>query len=137
AACARRGKSAGRDGLVPGEARRLAAVRALSTEKVIGWLTAPDGRLGTDPIAGRDALLLGALDRAVEELTRRLGPDMGAWRYGQARFKHVSLRHPLSEAVGPGLRARLDVGPLPRGGYGRTVNNTSDNDNQTDGATFR
>ena len=62
---------------------------------------------------------------------------MDGWRYGQARLKHVGIRHPLSEAVGPELRARLDVGPLPRGGYGRTVNNTSDNDNQTDGATFR
>ena len=37
----------------------------------------------------------------------------------------------------PDLRARLDLGPLPRGGYGQTVNNTSDNDNQTDGASFR
>ena len=108
-----------------------------STEKLIGWLTAPDGRFGAGPIVGRDALLLRSLDRAVEELARRLGPEMDGWRYGQARLKHVGIRHPLSEAVGPELRARLDVGPIPRGGYGRTVNNTSDNDNQTDGATFR
>jgi penicillin amidase len=126
-----------RDLMVPGEARRLAAVRTLSTEKVIGWLTAPDGRFGSDPTAGRDAILLRSLDRSVEELTRRLGPEMNAWRYGQARLKHVALKHPLSDAVAPTLRARLDVGPLPRGGDGRTVNNTSDNDNQTDGATFR
>ncbi len=126
-----------RDLLVPGEARRLVAARSLSTEKLIGWLTAPDGRFGADPTAARDELLLRALDRAVEELTRRLGPDRNAWVYGQARLKHVRLRHPLSDAVNPGLRARLDLGPLPRGGYGRTVNNTSDNDNQTDGASFR
>src|SRR5579885_1078409 len=126
-----------RDVVVPAEARRLAAVRTPSTEKVIGWLTAPDGRFGADPAAGRDALLLRSLDRAVDELARRLGPEMSAWRYGQARLKHVALQHPLSDAVAPALRARLDVGPLPRGGYGRTVNNTSDNDNQTDGATFR
>jgi penicillin amidase len=126
-----------RELMVPAEARRLAAVRTLSTEKVIGWLREPDGRFGADPIAGRNALLLRSLDRAVEELTRRLGPEMNAWRYGQERLKHVALKHPLSDAVAPALRAKLDVGPLPRGGYGRTVNNTSDNDNQTDGATFR
>src|SRR5262249_2580077 len=130
-------KESVRDRLVPADARRLLAPRAVSTAKLIGWLTAPDGRFGADPVAGRDALLLRSLDRAVGELVRRLGPAMDSWRYGQARLKHVEIRHPLSDAVGPELRARLDVGPLPRGGYSRTVNNTSDNDNQTDGATFR
>jgi penicillin G amidase len=130
-------KESVRDRLVPADARRLLAPRALSTAKLIGWLKAPDGRFGADPIAGRDVLLLRSLDRAVEELARRLGPEMDGWRYGQARLKHVALGHPLSDAVGPELRARLDVGPIPRGGYGRTVNNTSDNDNQTEGATFR
>ena len=33
--------------------------------------------------------------------------------------------------------ARLDLGPLPRGGYAHTVNSTSDNDNQATGASFR
>ena len=126
-----------RDLLVSGEARRLLAARSMSTEKLIGWLTAPDGRFGADPTVGRDDLLLRSLDRAVEELTRRLGPEMNNWRYGQTRLKHVLLRHPLSDAVRPDLRVRLDLGPLPRGGYGQTVNNTSDNDNQTDGASFR
>ncbi len=122
---------------MPGEARRLVAARSLSTEKLIGWLTAPDGRFGADPTAWRDDMLLRSLDRAVEELTHRLGPEMNNWQYGQTLLKHVRLRHPLSDAVRPDLRARLDLGPLPRGGYGRTVNNTSDNDNQTDGASFR
>ena len=34
------------------------------------------------------------------------------------------------------LRRRLDVGPLPRGGYGGTVHNTGRGDNQTSGASF-
>ncbi len=41
-----------RDLLVPGEARRFVAPRTLSTAKLIGWLIAPDGRFGVDPIAG-------------------------------------------------------------------------------------
>ena len=34
------------------------------------------------------------------------------------------------------LRRRLDVGPLPRGGYGGTVHNTGNGDNQTSGGSF-
>ena len=37
----------------------------------------------------------------------------------------------------PEIRDRLNVGPLPRGGYLYTVNNTSGNLNQSSGATFR
>jgi penicillin amidase len=43
----------------------------------------------------------------------------------------------LSDAVNADLRATLDVGPLPQGGYSNTVNNTSDDDNQSTGASFR
>src|SRR5262249_28382686 len=63
--------------------------------------------------------------------------DMNNWRYGQTRLKHVLLKHPLSDAVSTQLRAKLDLGPMPRGGNSQTVNNTSDNDNQLDGASFR
>jgi penicillin amidase len=85
----------------------------------------------------RDALLLEALGQAVADLERRPGPDMGRWRYGQQGMKHVRLRHPLSAAVRDDLRSRLDVGPLPRGGYAHTVNSTSDENNQATGASFR
>ena len=43
----------------------------------------------------------------------------------------------MSAAVGDETRRRLDIGPLPRGGSGQTVNMTSDSDNQASGATFR
>jgi penicillin amidase len=122
---------------VPREARPALPARSLSTEKLIGWLTVPDGRFGTDPLAGRDALLLKALGQALDDLGRRLGPDMGRWQYGQGGMKHVRLRHPLSASVRDDLRARLDLGPLPRGGFAHTVNSTSDEDNQATGASFR
>jgi penicillin G amidase len=126
-----------RDLLVPSKVHGVLPTHDLSTAKLIDWMTSPDGRFGADPIAGRDALLLGSLDRALFELGRRLGPNRNDWKYGQARLKHVALKHPLSDAVNPQLRARLDLGPLPRGGYGHTVNSTSDNDNQSSGASFR
>jgi penicillin amidase len=122
---------------MPNEAREALPAGSLSTERLIEWLTVPDGRFGTDPLAGRDALLLQALDRAVSELEKRFGPELDRWRYGQLAFKHVQLRHPLSEVVKQDVRAQLDLGPLPRGGYGHTVNSTSDSDNQSTGASFR
>jgi penicillin amidase len=123
--------------LVPREARSVFSVSSLSTERLIQWLTAPDGRFGADPIAGRNALLIKALDQAATELERRLGADLDRWQYGQEALKHVTLEHPLSDAVESGLRARLDLGPLPRGGSAHTVNSTSDSDNQATGASFR
>jgi penicillin G amidase len=123
--------------VVPKEARTVFPKRSLSTEKMIQWLTNPDGRFGIDPSAARDALLLKSLTQSVSELERRLGPDRNRWRYGQESFKHVRLAHPLSAAVTAELRSRLDLGPLPRGGYGHTVNSTSNDDNQSAGASFR
>ena len=123
--------------VVPREAREVLPASALSTERLIAWLTAPDGRFGAEPVDGRDDLLLKALGQAMTELERRLGPDPERWRYGQAGLKHVLLKHPLSDAVQPDLRARLDLGPLPRGGSAHTVNSTSDSENQATGASFR
>jgi penicillin amidase len=123
--------------VVPKDAQAAFPASALSTELIIRWLTVPDRHLGLAPIAARDALLCGALDQALDDLERRLGPETDQWRYGQPRLKHVSLRHPLSQAVGPDLQRRLDLGPLPRGGAAHTVNSTSDDDNQSAGASFR
>ena len=123
--------------MVPKESPEAFPVRYLSVESMIGWLTRPDARFGLDPAAGRDALLLKALDRTLLDLEKRLGPEMDRWHYGQPALKHVWLPHPLHEAVEPGLRSRLEVGPLPRGGSAHTVNSTSDSDNQGTGASFR
>ncbi|TVP96885.1 MAG: penicillin acylase family protein [Planctomycetaceae bacterium] len=109
----------------------------LSMKRVIDRLHAPDGRFGDDPIAGRDALLVGAFERAVAELTERFGPRILRWRYGQEGYKHALIRHPLSDAVNEEYRKRLDVGPVARGGDGFTVNNTGGADNQPTGASFR
>jgi penicillin G amidase len=123
--------------VVPRAAQSAFPVRFLSTELLIDWLSRPDERLGPDPRKTRDELLARALEQAVAELEKRLGPDMSRWRYGQDRFKHVRLRHPLSGAVNAQVRAQLDLGPVPRGGYAYTVNATSNDDNQSAGASFR
>jgi penicillin amidase len=112
-------------------------LRGVSTERMIEWLLAPDGHFGDNPLAGRDALLIRSLEQAVGDLRTQIGPDMERWQYGQERFKHALIRHPLSGAVSEEVRRQLDVGPLPRGGYGHTPNSTGGGNNQTSGASFR
>jgi penicillin amidase len=121
---------------VPDEkAREL--LRRINKKRMIDWLLAPDGRFGKNPVAGRNALLVRSFNEGVTDLRERLGPDMSKWQYGQEKYKHVLLHHPLSSAVNDETRAKLDVGPAPRGGYESTLNNTGRGDNQTSGASFR
>lgn len=109
----------------------------VAMKRIVDWLLAPGGEFGPNPTAGRDALLARSLDEAVAELTKRFGPDMNAWRYGQERYHHALIRHPLADAVNDATRARLNVGPAPRGGDGFTVTATGNGDNQTSGGSFK
>jgi penicillin amidase len=120
---------------VPEGARQW--IRSLPMKKTVDWLIAPPGGFGDDPVAKRDALLMQSLAEAVTDLQDRLGSDMNRWQYGQERYKHAVIRHPMSRAVNEEIRRRLDVGPAPRGGNSYTPNNTGGGDNQTSGASFR
>ena len=77
------------------------------------------------------------LNLSIAELSKKLGEDMTHWQYGQLKFKHVLIKHPLSNAVNDEWRKKLEVGPAPRGGNSYTANAASNNDNQSHGATFR
>ncbi len=112
-------------------------LRRMSMTKTLGHLLSPGGEFGDDPITGRDALLARSLEAAVSDLRSKLGSDPQGWRYGQERYKHVTLRHPLSAAAGEEYRDVFTVGPYPRGGNSYTLNNTGGGDNQTSGASFR
>lgn len=121
--------------LVPAKAKKYFS--SLQTKKMIDLLVMPDGMFGVNPIAGRDTFLIQNLTSALEEIKANLGADMSQWQYGQIKFKHVIMKHPLSNAVNDSWREKLEVGPAPRGGYSLTVGNTSSNYNQSHGATFR
>jgi penicillin amidase len=95
--------------------------------RIIGWLYAPDGRFGADPLAGRDAVLVKSLDEAVAELTKRFGTDMNGWKLGA--FHYATIPHPLSHT--------FDVGHAPRGGDTYTINSTGGEDNQTAGGSLK
>jgi penicillin amidase len=108
---------------------------APSMSKIIGWLYAPDGRFGSDPIAGRDALLAKSLEEGVAELTKRLGSDLEKWKLGA--YHYATILHPLSATLTAEERARFDVGHLPRGGDGFTIDATGLSDNQTAGGSLK
>ncbi|MGE0449813.1 MAG: penicillin acylase family protein [Vicinamibacterales bacterium] len=124
-----------RDRLVPPAAR--SAFGAVGMKVLIGMMLAPDGRFGKDPLGARDAILGTSLAEAVAELTKKLGPDMATWKYGQAAYHHALIHHPLSGAVTPEMRTQLDVGPAPRGGDSYTVTATGGADNQTSGGSLK
>jgi penicillin amidase len=121
--------------VVPTEAQSF--VGQPSMKRVIDWLNAPDGRFGADAQKGRDEILARSLTEAVDELTRKLGPDMNGWRWGQEKYHHALIRHPLAEIAAPELRAKLNVGPFPRGGDSFTVSATGNADNQTSGGSLK
>ena len=118
---------------IPKEAQDFIGVPPLS--KIIHWMEAPDGRFGSDPIAGRDALLLKSLDEAVANLTKRFGADMEKWQLGA--YHHALIHHPMTAAMKPEERAKYDVGDLPRSGDAYTVDATGGADNQPSGGSFK
>lgn len=121
--------------MVPEKAQEI--ITSLPMTNVVNWLVSPLPEMGTDPVEVRDRLLVSSLEEAVNALNDRLGNDMDDWQYGQEDYKHILLRHPLSAAVNAQTRAKLDVGPYPRGGNSYTVGSTGGNDNQSSGASFR
>ncbi|MEM7414227.1 MAG: penicillin acylase family protein [Gemmatimonadota bacterium] len=121
-----------RDAIVP-----ASTSMNLSLRKVIETIMIPPGSLGPDPLSARNDVLAASLVSAVENLERKLGTDMSRWQYGQAAYHHARLRHPLGNAVDASTREMFEEGPAPRGGYGSTVNQTGNGDNQTAGASFR
>ena len=121
--------------LVPESAKKQ--IRTLELTKTISWIIAPRPEFGVNPVLGRDQFLLSSLKQAVDDLTTTLGSDMRKWNYGQEKYHHVLIKHPLSNAVDEATRKKLEAGPLPRGGYGSTPGMTTNENNQLGGASFR
>ena len=109
----------------------------MQMKQVIDYMLLPDGNFGSDPIKGRDQFMKDAFRLAVKGLVLKCGEDMSKWQYGQVAQKHIILKHPLSNAVSADIKAKLEVGPAPRGGNSYTVNSTGGNYNQSSGASFR
>lgn len=120
---------------VPASAKDL--IKYIPMTKVVDWISVARPEFGVNAIQGRNQFLITALQEAIDNLNKKLGPDMKKWQYGQPSYHHVLIKHPMSNAVNEVTRKKLEAGPLPRGGSGSTPGVTSNTDNQTHGATFR
>ncbi len=87
-----------------------AVVERLLRERPSGWF------------ADYDELLLRALADAVEEGKKMQGRDPSRWQYG--RWLRVTLTHPVIHEI-PWIGPRFDIGPVPMGGSGTTVKQTT------------
>ncbi|NNG10891.1 MAG: penicillin acylase family protein, partial [Arenibacter sp.] len=105
--------------------------------RLLEWILNPEKKFGKNSSEKRDAYLIGTFESAVEQLQAQYGPDMNSWKYGQANYKHVQIKHPLGEVVNTTLNAKLNTVLKPRGGNQHTPGSTGSNKRQTSGATFR
>lgn len=122
-----------RQRVVPAEGQKY--LRSVPLRNVIAWLTTTGGPIRS--AAEKNALALSSFEEAVQDLRSLLGDQTSSWIYGQQKLHHVLIKHPMSNAVDEATRAKLEVGPLPRSGYGATPGVTSNSNNQTTGASFR
>jgi penicillin amidase len=112
-------------------------LRTVPLLRTVDWLVRADTILGDQPEVARDFLLFRAFNEAVQDLSRRFGRDIAAWRYGGEKLHYTRIAHPLDSLVSDSLRRTLSPGPLARGGYANTLNATGNTDNQTAGASVR
>jgi penicillin G amidase len=96
--------------LAPKAAKYIAEVPGASLDAIITYLEHPDTRLGVDPRAARDALLLASLADATKEIEHLLGSDPNQWSWG--RLHHASFAPAVAVLADPQLRAQMSVGPL-------------------------
>lgn len=120
--------------LVPAEVKSLISLQ-IST--IIQRLENPTTHFGDNAINKRNKLLQEAFTKAINNLEKKLGPSIDQWVYGQAKYKHTTMEHPLSSIVSKEIKQQLNLGPLPRGGNGQTPGSTGSGDNQLSGASFR
>lgn len=107
--------------VVPVEARDLVAGGSL--DAVVDFLQHPDARLGSDPVAARDELLVRSLAAAVDELEHRLGDDPATWRWGR---EHLMTFGPAAASLAdPRLKAKMSLPPVALGGSGNSPHATS------------
>jgi len=117
--------------VVPKEARRY--VGSVQMTRVLQWIE-KDEVFGEE---GRNGFLKNSFEKAISALEEKLGPEFKDWQYGQEEYKKAHFRHPLSAAVSNEYRDKLDVGPVPRGGYSFTPSANAYGDNNISGASFR
>jgi penicillin amidase len=114
------------------------AMDAPHASVLIESLEKPGQRFGADAVRKRNELLLQTLRRAWEDMETLQGPDPARWQWGRMHFSYFV--HPMAPILDRAGHARVNVGPLPRGGGPHTVNVSSYHPNsfwQAHGPSFR
>ena len=104
---------------------------------LIRWILNPETKFGQEAESKRNNYLAGTFTTAVDGLSKRFGYNMASWRYGQDKYKHVQIIHPLGKVVNQELQIQFNTLSMPRGGNQYTPGATSGANNQTSGASFR
>ena len=102
--------------VVPGPVQKLIADGSLTA--IGGYLHQPDSRLGADPLAARNDILIRSLTAAVEDLEHRFGSDMTTWRWG--RLHQMTFRPAIASLADPQTRVRLSLPAVELGGSGNS-----------------
>ncbi|ASV28916.1 penicillin acylase family protein [Maribacter cobaltidurans] len=125
------------DRFIPAEAKEI--IPYLQLKKILEMVGNPDTTFGgADAKRQQEEFLKKSFMMAIDNLEKRLGPDMEKWQYGQPKNKHVYIEHALGAVVNKPMRDTLfNLGPLPRGGNSYTPGSTGGNLNQSSGASFR
>ncbi len=134
--------------------KELTGLASIQLSKLISWLQNPGDRFINNPslkvpgplkqadgknesIQSRNEFLSTTFENAIKELSSKFGTDINSWQYGQPKYKHAQLFHPLNAGLSETQKDSLNLGPLPRGGNSHTPNATGGTDRQMHGASFR
>ena len=128
-------KKLANDKFIPNSVRKF--ITSIQMKKIVDWIIYPDSKFGNDAVLGRNQFLSEAFNAAIKNLEEMLGENLNNWQYGQEKFKHTSMEHALGDAVNKETKAKLNLGPLPRGGNAYTPGSTGGNNRQSSGASFR
>ncbi|WP_116091896.1 penicillin acylase family protein [Sphingomonas crusticola] len=102
--------------VIPPAAQDL--IKSVSLSQMLKLLADPDARLGSNPVAGRDALIDAALAAGWAKAVQLRGPDPAQWKWGD--LHHVTIAHPLS-VLPPIAAAFPKIEGGRSGGDGTTV----------------
>ena len=120
---------------IPKEVTEMVSIQL---EKIVSWL-----EMGTETFGPsfkkleKQEFLKNTFRLTLQNLEEKLGDDIMQWHYGQANFKHSTMKNAISPFVNDSLKKKIDLGILARGGNSFTPNSTGNNDNQVSGASFK
>ncbi len=113
------------------------AIVSISTEWMIKQLQSNHFIQVLNKIYYREDILKASFIRAIDKMKNLFGHQSTYWKYGDDRFKHIVIHHPLYKIMNDFQRKLVNIRSAPRGGNSNTVGSTGDLDNQASGASFR